>query len=75
MANSKFVVGEAVTYARPTLITPDGPYQVVRIFPQEGLDRCYSIKREDEPYERVASERDLAGGMETQARPGARRRG
>jgi hypothetical protein len=72
MANPKFSLGQAVTYARPTLITPDGSYLVVRIFPQEGLDRRYSIKRDDEPYERVASERELANGGGSHAPPAVR---
>jgi len=55
----KFVLGQTVTYARPTLITPAGHYEVVRIFPQDGLERRYGIKRHDEPYERVVNESDL----------------
>jgi hypothetical protein len=59
MPQSKFDLGQTVTYARPTLITPAGHYEVVRIFPEEGLDRRYGIKRCDEPYERVVRECDL----------------
>jgi hypothetical protein len=60
MSEPKFTLGQTVTYAKPTLITPDGRYEVMRIFPEDGLDRHYSIKRSDEPYERVVSERDLS---------------
>ena len=59
MSEAKYELGQAVTYAKPTLITPSGSYEVVRIFPKEGLDRRYGIKRADEPYERVVHERDL----------------
>ena len=59
MSEAKYELGQAVTYAKPTLITPSGSYEVVRIFPKEGLDRRYGIKRADEPYERVVNERDL----------------
>lgn len=60
MSQPKFELGQVVTYARPTLITPPGEYEVRRIFPDDGIDRNYSIKSSREPYERVARGRDLA---------------
>jgi len=59
MAEPRFDAGQFVTFARPTLITPAGRYEVMRIFPMDGLDQRYSIKRADEPYERVVRECDL----------------
>ena len=69
MSDTKFELGEHVTYARPTVITPPGRYAVVRVFPTEGAERRYGIKRADEPYERVVSECDLAYGGQRRRRP------
>lgn len=60
MADPKFALGQTVTFARPTLITPHAAYDVIRVLPEDGLDRGYAIKAEAEPYERVVKERDLA---------------
>jgi hypothetical protein len=60
MPEPQFRLGQPVTFARPTLITPHGRYEVVRIYPIDGLDQRYSIKSEAEPYERVVRQADLA---------------
>lgn len=59
MPEPRFRVGQRVTFAAPTLITPDGDYAVVRVFPRGGLDQTYAIKAETEPYERVVGEEHL----------------
>jgi hypothetical protein len=33
---------------------------VMRVFPADTIDRRYSIKSSNEPYERVVGERDIA---------------
>jgi hypothetical protein len=58
-----------VTFARPTLITPHNAYEVVRVFPADGLERNYGIKCAGEPFERVVKERDLAPFDETRPAP------
>ena len=59
MSDPKYALGQVVTYAQPTLITPAGHYEVVRVFPEDGLNRRYGIKRIDEPYERVVKEAEI----------------
>ena len=59
MSEPKYKLGEAVTFAHPTLVTPARRYEIVRILPEEGLDRRYAVRCADEPYARVVVERDL----------------
>jgi len=60
MGQPKFLIGERVTFVRPTLITPSGDYSVMRVFPADMIEQRYSIKSPNEPYERVVGERDIA---------------
>jgi hypothetical protein len=59
MPQAKFGTGQRVTYSRPTLITPDEDYTIMRVFPREALDQRYAIKCAHEPYERVVRENDI----------------
>ena len=59
MSQAKFGTGQCVTFAKPTLITPDGEYIIVRIFPGDPVDQRYAIKCAREPYERVVRETDI----------------
>ena len=74
MPEPHYRLGQSVTFARPTLITPDGRYEVVRIYPIDGLDQRYSIKSEAEPYERVVRQADLAAWEEPGELPPHERR-
>ena len=59
MSQAKFGTGQCVTFAKPTLITPDGEYIIVRVFPGDPVDQRYAIKCAREPYERVVREADI----------------
>lgn len=59
MTQAKFGTGQRVTFSAPTLITPDGDYTIMRIFPRDAIDQRYSIKSAAEPYERVVREIDI----------------
>jgi hypothetical protein len=59
MSQAKFGTGQCVTFAKPTLITPDGDYIIVRVFPGDPVDQHYAMKCAREPYERVVRETDI----------------
>ena len=59
MGQAKFATGQGVTFAKPTIITPDAEYTVVRVFPGDAIDQRYAIKCTREPFERVVCEMDI----------------
>jgi hypothetical protein len=59
----KFRVGEIVTLrAAVSRNVPGGAYEIVKQLPDTGGEREYRIKSANEPYERVAREKDLERG-------------
>jgi hypothetical protein len=63
MTTHKYKVGQSVEFTpgrRSAKSTSSFIYKVVRLFPVQGEDPLYRIKSVAEPFERVASERELS---------------
>lgn len=62
MTRHKFVIGQAVDFARrlPSISRPTGPYEVVSVLPTDEADfPTYRVKSQAEPFARAARENDL----------------
>ena len=62
MASRLYAVGQTVHYTSAIDRTgSQGDYTVVSYVPYDGDEHRYRIKREQEPFERVAKESQLGG--------------
>jgi hypothetical protein len=63
MTAHKYKVGQSVEFKpgrRSAISTSSFNYKIVRLLPVQGEDPLYRIKSVGEPFERVASERELS---------------
>ena len=62
MAVHKFKVGQTVDFSpgRGTMASMSRLYKIVMLLPAEDGHFLYRIKGSSEPFERIASERDLS---------------
>ena len=58
----RFKVGQTVRFApsKQSMPSSGAVYKVVRLMPADGEDYIYRVKAADEPFERVAKERELS---------------
>ena len=62
MADHKFKIGQTVDFSpgRGTMASMSRLYKIVKLLPPQDGQFLYRIKGSSEPFERIASERDLS---------------
>ena len=56
MAGHRFAVGDRVDIRRSTHQVDVGPYTIVRLLPNDAMDREYRVKHDKDGQERVVAE-------------------
>jgi hypothetical protein len=62
LADHKFKIGQTVDFSpgRSTMTSMSRLYKIVKLLPPQDGQFLYRIKGSSEPFERIASERDLS---------------